>query len=80
MSTMSDTFTQGGQTQLHKFRMINQVFGTTLKISLFVGICFFILFLWYSDGLGKIGFLITYYKAVVRDMMTFLPQGFYDTS
>jgi hypothetical protein len=31
MATFSDTFTQGGQTQLHKFHMIRQVIGSTLK-------------------------------------------------
>lgn len=31
MTTFSDTFTQGGQTQLHKLRMMKQVVGATVK-------------------------------------------------
>ena len=34
MITLSDRFTQGGQTQLHKFRMIKQVMWATLKVSI----------------------------------------------
>lgn len=34
MIALSDKFTQGGQTQLHKFRMIKQVMGATLKVTL----------------------------------------------
>lgn len=37
MATVSDTFTQGGQTQLHKLHMIQQVFGTTLYVSILMG-------------------------------------------
>lgn len=80
MTTMSDTFTQGGQTQLHKFRMLNQVFGTTLKISLLVGVCYFIFSLWYDDSLEKVGFLVTFYKAQLRDTLTSFPRGFWDSS
>jgi len=34
MITLSDRFTQGGQTQLHKFRMIKQVMWATFKVSI----------------------------------------------
>lgn len=35
---LTETFTQGGQTQLHKLRMMKQVVGTTLLLSLLFGI------------------------------------------
>ncbi|MBY0281117.1 MAG: type IV secretion system DNA-binding domain-containing protein [Alphaproteobacteria bacterium] len=41
--SLSETFTQGGQTQLHKLRMIRQVIGTTLLASLLLGVFVFIL-------------------------------------
>lgn len=47
MSIQSLSFTQGGQTQLHKLRMIKQVIGSTFKISLGVGVltwCFYYYF------------------------------------
>jgi hypothetical protein len=31
---IGESFVQGGQTQLHKFRMIKQVIGATFKVSL----------------------------------------------
>ena len=46
MATFSDTFTQGGQTQLHKFHMIRQVLGSTFKGGLAIFVATFGLFIW----------------------------------
>lgn len=80
MKNFSSIFTQGGQTQLHKFRMINQVFGATLKISLIMGSLCLIFLLVYDGSWEKISFLFSFYKAQIRDSFTFLPTGFFDTS
>jgi hypothetical protein len=42
MSTFSGSFTQGGQTQLHKLRMIKQVMGATLKVCLGLAVLSFL--------------------------------------
>lgn len=80
MRSFSDTFTQGGQTQLHKFRMINQVFGTTLKVSLIISFLCFILLVTYDHSFERFIFLVTFYKAQIRDTMSYLPKDFFDTS
>ncbi|WP_010303980.1 type IV conjugative transfer system coupling protein TraD [Candidatus Odyssella thessalonicensis] len=80
MTKFTDTFTQGGQTQLHKLRMINQVIGTTLKASLIIGMLCFSFLLWYDGSWQKLGFLIAFYKANLRNFLSFLPQGLWDTS
>ncbi|MBW8308049.1 MAG: type IV conjugative transfer system coupling protein TraD [Candidatus Paracaedibacteraceae bacterium] len=80
MKNFSDTFTQGGQTQLHKFRMINQVFGTTLKVSSIIAFLCFVFLLIYDGSWEKFGFLFTFYKAQIRDSMSYLPKEFFDTS
>ena len=41
MTTFSDSFTQGGQTQLHKLRMLKQVMGATFKVSLWFALLVF---------------------------------------
>ena len=40
-TTQSFAFMQGGQTQIHKMRMLKQVTISTFKISLFMGIVTF---------------------------------------
>ena len=80
MRSFSDTFTQGGQTQLHKFRMINQVFGTTLKVSLIISFLCFILLVTYDHSWEKFIFLFSFHKAQLRDSMNYLPKEFFDTS
>jgi hypothetical protein len=51
---MSDTnksfsFTQGGQTQIHKLRMLKQVIGTTFRISLLSGMLMFLCYYLYGN-------------------------------
>lgn len=80
MAHITDTFTQGGQTQLHKFRMLSQVFGTTFKVSLFLSVIFLCFMLFWNHSWEHYAFLGAYYKAVFRDHMSFLPVGFFDSS
>ncbi len=63
MTTFSDSFTQGGQTQLHKLRMIKQVVGTTFKISLWIFLISFILLLYLDHLPCDFWFLGAYTKA-----------------
>lgn len=69
MTTFSDTFTQGGQTQLHKFRMISQVFGTTFKISTIVAVLGFMALILQEHQWQEFAFLICHYKAIVRNLL-----------
>lgn len=80
MKKYSDSFTQGGQTELHKFHMMRQVFWATLKIAGGVAIVTFILLLFYEHIWQEYYFLAAYYKAVARVELSFLPKGFFDTS
>lgn len=80
MRNFSDTFTQGGQTQLHKFRMINQVFGTTTKVSSIIGLAGFLFLVFYDNSWEKFVFLFTFYKSQIRDSMSYLPREFFDSS
>ena len=80
MANFSDSLTQGGQTQLHKFHMISQVFGTTLKMSLLLTLVFLIGLVALTHNWESFAFLGVYYKAVLRDQMSFLPNGFFNSS
>lgn len=81
MSTFSDTFTQGGQTQIHKFHMIRQVIGTTAKAGLWVFVITFSLFMWSKHSWHDFWFLLCYIKAFVRiEYLSFCPKGFFDAS
>lgn len=60
--------------------MLSQVFGTTLKVSLLISFIFFVISLFWSYGWESYAFLGAYYKAVLRDHMSFLPTGFFDSS
>ncbi len=81
MATFSDTFTQGGQTQIHKFHMIRQVIGTTAKAGLWVFVLTFALFMWVKHSWQDFWFLLCYLKAFVRiEYLSFCPKGFFDAS
>lgn len=80
MKRYSDAFTQGGQTQLHSFHMIQQVITATLKISLVVSFLFLILILAWNIGFKPAYFVMAYYKACLRVSLEGLPRGFFDTT
>lgn len=81
MSLFSDSFTQGGQTQLHQFRMIKQVVGATLKGSFWIFLIVFALLLFKDHIWEDFWLLLCYGKAVLRiEHMSFLPSGFFDSS
>jgi type IV conjugative transfer system coupling protein TraD len=46
MATQSLPFTQGGQTQLHKFRMLKQVSLSTIHIALWMGVLTWCVYYW----------------------------------
>ncbi|HCU06412.1 MAG TPA: hypothetical protein DIC42_02355 [Holosporales bacterium] len=48
-TTQTFAFTQGGQTQIHKMRMLKQVTVSTFKISLFMGLVTFISYYFYTN-------------------------------
>lgn len=60
MTNFNNHFTQGGQTQLHKLRMLSQVVGATFKVSLGVVILAFA-FLVYLDHRWKDFWLVAVY-------------------
>jgi len=72
--SLTETFTQGGQTQLHKLRMMKQVGGTTLAVSFFLGIFVFLL----KSYLGFNPYLFyrvrSYYWAQIKTNLQFLPH------
>ncbi len=80
MKRYSDAFTQGGQTQLHTFHMIQQVVTTTFKISLLTSLLFFIAFLCWDYSFDQIYFFVAFNKAYFRILFDFLPKGFFDTT
>jgi type IV conjugative transfer system coupling protein TraD len=81
MATFSDTFTQGGQTQIHKFHMIRQVIGTTAKVGLLIFALTFVLFMCAKHSWQDFWFLLCYLKAFVRvEYFSFCPKGFLDES
>lgn len=80
MKKYSDTFTQGGQTGLHKFHMMRQVIVATIKISLLIGALFLIVSLFQGFSWREYYFLLSFYKALFRLKLEFLPNGFFDTT
>ncbi|MBP9752212.1 MAG: type IV conjugative transfer system coupling protein TraD [Proteobacteria bacterium] len=81
MKLFSDAFTQGGQTQLHQFRMIKQVVDATFKVSFWVFLVLFVLLILKTHIWQDFWMLLAYGKAYLRvEFMSFLPNGFFDTS
>ena len=81
MANFSDSFTQGGQTQLHKFHMIRQVLGSTLKAGLGMFVVTFGYFIWANHCWLDFWFLLCYFKAWLRvDFLEIMPRGFFDES
>ena len=79
MRSILEIFTQGGQTEIHKLRMIRQVIGTTLFGSFLITITVFIISLFWH-GWEPIYYLAAYHKANYRKQLSFLPKDFYDAS
>lgn len=80
MKKYSDSFTQGGQTELHKFHMMRQVFWATLKISGALAIISFFLLLFKDHIWQDYYFLGAYYKSILRAQLDFLPKDCFDTN
>jgi len=80
MKKYSDSFTQGGQTELHKFHMMRQVFWATLKICGYITALGFILLLIFKHDWEDYYFLGAHYKALIRVDMDYLPHHFFDTT
>ncbi len=81
MTKFSDTFTQGGQTQLHKLHMIKQVVGSTLKGGLILFVFIFGLFVWSNHCWQDFWLLVCYAKAWIRvEHLSLLPSDFLDES
>lgn len=75
---LSESFTQGGQTQLHKFHMIRQVLGATFKTSLVIGILMLSILIYQGHAWQQFYALFLYYVACLRESFSFLPYGFLD--
>ena len=63
MATFSDSFTQGGQTQLHKLRMIKQVMGATFKVSLWFSLVVLVLLVYLDHNWRDFWLIGVYGKA-----------------
>ena len=63
MTTFSDTFTTGGQTQLHMLRMLSQVVGVTFKVSLSITILAFVLLIYLDHSFQDFWLVAIYGKA-----------------
>jgi hypothetical protein len=81
MTKFSDTFTQGGQTQLHKLHMIRQVVGSTLKGGLILFVIIFGLFVCFNHCWQDFWLLVCFVKAWIRvEYLSLLPSNFIDES
>src|SRR3989338_548835 len=60
---MNSFFTQGGQTQLHRLRMFNQVLGATLKVSLWIILGVFCLLIYLNHTWHEFWLAGAYLKA-----------------
>jgi hypothetical protein len=81
MESITQNFTQGGQTQLHNFRMIKQVVGATLKVSLWIFVIVWLGLLFKNHVWQDFWFLFCYGKALLRiEHFSYLPSGFFDSS
>ncbi len=75
MNSVSSAFTQGGQTQLHRLRMINQVLGATCKIALGIMILYMAMRIYYNWGANWN--LLCYTKLKLFEYMN-LPKAFWN--
>lgn len=73
MTTFSDTFTTGGQTQLHKLRMLKQVLGATFKVSLCIFVLAFAALLYLDHSWQDLWLVMVYGKAY---FLANCPEGF----
>lgn len=79
-TTFSDIFTQGGQTQLHKFHMMRQVLGVTFKIALWIWLLSFIGLTFMTYTWHDIWLAFCYGKAHVRlTYFNMFPKEFWDS-
>src|SRR4051812_20120629 len=60
MKLFTNTFTQGGQTQLHRLHMLRQVIGTTLSISVGVGLVVFLTMVFWELTFNDLLILLSY--------------------
>jgi type IV conjugative transfer system coupling protein TraD len=60
MASITDIFTQGGQTQLHKLHMIRQVMGTTIWVAVVIGIVAFAILVFWELTINDLLILLTY--------------------
>ena len=63
MSSSSGAFTQGGQTHLHKLRMLQQVVGATFKVGLWIAFAVFIGLVYYYHSWQEFWLIGVYAKA-----------------
>ncbi|MBY0463132.1 MAG: type IV secretion system DNA-binding domain-containing protein [Alphaproteobacteria bacterium] len=72
--SLTETFTQGGQTQLHKLRMMKQVVGTTLAVSFLFGVLSFLLKCYLGFTQYFLYTVCSFYWAEVKINLQFLPH------
>lgn len=79
-TNFSDLFTQGGQTQLHKFHMMRQVLGTTIKVGLWIWLIAFIGLILMTYVWQDFWLALCYGKAYCRIVyFKMFPKGFWDS-
>jgi type IV conjugative transfer system coupling protein TraD len=79
MGSIFESFTQGGQTEIHKIRMMRQVIGTTFFVSTLIATVGLVMLIFWH-GWKPLYYLAAYNKAYYRNQLKFLPKGFYDSS
>ena len=72
--SLTETFTQGGQAQLHKLRMMQQVVGTTLAVSFLLGIFSFFFKCCFGFNQHFLYMVRSFYWAEVKLNLQFLPN------
>jgi len=60
MTSITEMFTQGGQTQLHRLHMIRQVIGTTIWVSVGLGLVMLFTFIFWELTLNDLLMLMAY--------------------
>ena len=72
--SLTETFTQGGQTQLHKLRMMKQVVGITLVVSSFLGVFAFLFKCYLGFNQYFLYMVRSYYWAEAKINLQLLPN------